>query len=183
MNRKPSVLVVVLIGSALAIAGCSSPPTSGTSSTTSGPFRTTTATSGTSPNPVPTSHAVDVPVTNQIRQQLVAAGAALNSIPASEYTGLAPGLTYYAFDRATATYWAGARLVPASSADPSNPTQAQISSQDAGSYYLFKQPQGGVWTAYAAGNVGPDAPCPLTVPADVLSVWGWPNGACRPANS
>jgi hypothetical protein len=183
MIRNRNVLVAVLITSVLGIAGCSSSTASGTSTTSSGPAQSTTATSGSSPNSVATSQAEDVPVTNQIREQLVAAGAALNSIPASEYTGLAPGLTFYAFDRATATYWAGARLVPAPSADPSKPTQAQISSQDAGSYYLFKQPQGGAWTAYAAGNTGPNTPCPLTVPADVLAVWGWADGACRPAST
>jgi hypothetical protein len=185
MNQKRTVLALaaVLMASALAIAACSSSPASDTSTTTSSPVQTTGPTSSTTQRSSTTSHAVNVPVTNQIRQQLVAAGAALNSLPASEYTGLAPGLTYYAFDQATATYWAGARLVPAPSADPSSPTQAQISSQDAGSYYLFKLPQRGSWTAYAAGNVGPDASCPLTVPDDVLAVWGWPKGACRPANN
>jgi hypothetical protein len=114
---------------------------------------------------------------------LVDAGAAVNNIPASEYTGLAPGLTYYAFDQVTDTYWAGARLVPAPSSDPSNPTQAQVASQDEGSYYVFRQPKGGSWTAYAAGNVGPGTPCPVTVPTDVLLVWGWPAGSCRPTGA
>ena len=85
---------------------------------------------------------VNQPVTDQLRAQLVAAGAALNSIPVAEYTGLAPGLTYYAYDSATQTYWAAARLVPAPTSDPSNPSRAQVASQDEGSYYLFRQPRG-----------------------------------------
>ncbi len=92
------------------------------------------------------------------------AGAALNNIPVSEYSGLAPGLTYYAFDMGSDTYWAAARLVPAPSAEPSAPTRAQVASQDAGSYYVFSRPKGGSWTADAAGNTGPGTPCPVTVP-------------------
>jgi hypothetical protein len=113
----------------------------------------------------------------------VAAGAALNNIPVAEYTGLAPGLTYYAYDGATQTYWAAARLVPAPTSDPSNPSQAQVASQDEGSYYLFRQPRGGSWTAYAVGASGPGTSCPTTPPAGVAQVWGWPAGRCRPANA
>jgi hypothetical protein len=163
----------------LMMAGCSSSASPGsttsTSSTAVAPASTSTTTSTSS------SRAANLPVTDQIRSQLVAAGADLNSIPVAEYTGLAPGLTYYALDKESGTYWAGARLVPAPSSDLSSPTRAQVASQDAGSYYLFSQPKGGSWTAYAAGNVGPGAPCPVTVPAEVIVVWGWPAGSCRPA--
>ncbi len=114
---------------------------------------------------------------------MVAAGAALNNIPVSEYAGLTPGLTFYAYDRATNTYWAGARLNPAPTPDPSSPTQAQISSQDAGSYYIFRRPPGGSWTAFAAGNTGPGTACPVAVPTPVLTVWGWPAGSCRPTGA
>jgi hypothetical protein len=123
---------------------------------------------------------VNVAVTDQIRAELVAAGAAVNNIPVAQYTGLAPGLTFLALDHATNTYWAGARLVPAASTNPSAPTQAQVASQDDGSYYVFTQPAGGTWTAHASGASGPDTPCPVSVPAAVTQVWGWPSGACRP---
>ena len=124
--------------------------------------------------------AVNVPITDEVRSELVSAGSALNDIPTSEFSGLAPGLTYYGLDRSTGVHWAGARLVAAPSSDPSNPTQAQISNQDRGSYYVFRQSPGGGWTAYAAGNTGPGTPCPVTIPAVVLQVWGWPSGSCRP---
>ena len=115
---------------------------------------------------------MNVQVTDAVRTQLVAAAAGLNSIPVAEFTGLAPGLTYYALDKETNIHWAGARLVPAPSPNPSSPTQAQISSQDAGSYYIFQQPMGGQWIAYAAGNTGQGTPCSITVPPAVIAVWG-----------
>jgi hypothetical protein len=184
---------LVAVGS-LAVAGCSSSPTAQNATTTSTTVQTGTTATGntgtatTGPNATASttarsSGAVNQAVTDQLRVQLVAAGAALNSIPVAEYTGLAPGLTYYAYDNATQTYWAGARLVPAPTSDPSNPSRAQVASQDDGSYYLFRQPRGGSWTAYADGASGPDTPCPTTVPAAVAQVWGWPAGGCRPANA
>jgi hypothetical protein len=113
---------------------------------------------------------------------LVAAAAGLNSIPVAEYTGLTPGLTYYALDTQTNTYWAGAKLQPAPTPNPS-PSQAQISSQDAGSYYVFRQLRGGQWIAYPAGNTGPGTICPIAVPPAVLAIWGWAAGSCRPSGA
>ena len=188
------VLTCALLATAgLAIASCSNASSTGQSTTSNPQSSTSTSTSNTSPNSGSTSTAsssstsssaasgaANVPITNQIRGQLVDAGAALNNIPASEYSGLRAGLTYYAFDKSTNTYWAGAQLVPAPSNDPSNPTQAQVASQDDGSYYVFSQPQGGSWTAHAVGSSGPNSPCPITVPAEVVAVWGWSAGSCRP---
>ena len=190
VSRGDPCVKKLLLGAAVAVvglvlAGCSSPSNSG-QSTSSTAATTSTTIQGTGGPGNPTtgsSQAVNLPVTNQIRSQLVTAGAALNNIPVSEYSGLAPGLTYYALDKASNTYWAAARLVPAPSPDPSNPTQAQVASQDAGSYYVFSQPKGGGWTAVAAGNTGPATPCPVTVPAPVVAVWGWPAGRCRPAGA
>jgi hypothetical protein len=186
--RIPSTATLLLVGvCAVGLAGCSSsgsgsPPT--TAPTTTAP--TTTPSTGsstvasTTTAPAAAAAAVNVPVTDAIRSQLVAAGAAVNTIPVSEYSGLAPGLTFYALDRQTGTHWAGARLVPAPSSDPSSPTRAQVASQDDGSYYLFEQPRGAGWTAHATGASGPDTPCPIAVPAAVAAVWGWPSGTCRP---
>jgi len=172
----------VVVAGALALSACSSASSTSTTSSTPGSSRTTgaagsstTSSTGTSP---PT--AVDVPVTDQVRSALVSAGSGLNNIPASEFSGLAPGLTYYGLDRSTGVYWAGARLVAAPSSDPSNPTQAQVSTQDDGSYYVFRRSPGRGWTAYSSGNTGPATSCPVTIPAAVLQVWGWPPGSCRP---
>ena len=92
--------------------------------------------------------------------------------------GVVPGRTYYAYDPATSTYWAGAALVPSSSSMP-----AQVSSQDDGSYLLFTRPANGAWTVYSVGMTGiAGAKCPVPVPASVLAVWGWAPGTCRPAS-
>jgi len=116
-------------------------------------------------------------VTDDIRSQLVAAGAALNSIPASDYTGLQPGETYYAYDPATQTYWAGAGLVPSPAS-----MQAQVSVQDDGAYLLFQRSQSGSWKAYDVGLAGtPDGTaCPVAVPAAILGLWSWGPATCRP---
>jgi len=167
--------VGVVVAGALGLAACS-----GTSATTGAPNTTGAAGSSTTSSTTPLATAVNAPVTDEVRSELVSAGSALNNIPTSEFSGLAPGLTYYALDRSTGVYWAGARLVAAPSSDPSNPTQAQVSTQDEGSYYVFRQSHGGAWTAYAAGNTGPGTACPVAVPAAVLQVWGWPSGSCRP---
>lgn len=180
---KKVALSTALIAIGLAFAACSSSSTSSSTTTTSVAVTATSAQQGGRSGTITTgsSQAVNLPVTDQIRSQLVTAGAGLNNIPASEYSGLAPGLTYYALDRTSNRYWAAARLVPAPSSNPSSPTQAQVASQDAGSYYVFSQPSGGAWTVYAAGNTGPATPCPVTVPAPVVAAWGWTAGSCRPA--
>ena len=173
----------VLVMASVAVAGCSSRSVVGGpgSTATTDASAPTSGSSGSSPttsgSPAP---AVDLPVTDAVRAQLVASAASLNSIPVAEFSGLASGLTYYGLDKLTNIHWAAARLVAAPSSDPSSPTRAQVSTQDDGSYYLFQQPQGGSWTAYADGNVGPATPCPVTVPPAVVAAWGWPAGSCRP---
>ena len=164
--RQAVLVGAVLVGTVVAMAGCSSSATSGSTTTTAADRSTTTTstagsagTSGTH-TAEDTGAAVNVAVTDQVRSQLVAAGAAVNGIPVAQYSGLAPGLTYEALDRATGTYWAGARLAPAPTSDPSNPTRAQVASQDDGSYYVFQRPSGGSWTAYARGGQRPPDPVP-----------------------
>ncbi len=115
-------------------------------------------------------------VTDQVREQLVAAGAQLNDLPGSDYTGLRPGETYYGYDPATKTYWAGAGLLPSPSSTP-----AQVSTQDDGAYLLFERPPGGSWIAHDVGLAGVEgATCPVQVPAQILRLWGWSSGSCRP---
>ncbi len=181
-GRAWMVGVVVGLGP-LTLAACSSSSTPATTSTTVTTPASTTSTAGagsTSTTGAASATAANLPVTDAIRTQLVAAAASLQNIPVAQFTGLAPGLTYYAVDKTTGVRWAGARLVPAPVAEGAQPSQAQISSQDEGSYYVFQQPPGGTWRAYAAGNTGPGTTCPVTVPPAVLAVWGWPAGGCRP---
>jgi hypothetical protein len=172
-------LVVIIAAGAIGLAACSASSTTHTahSSTTSAPATTTTTTS-TVPTTTSTPTAADLAVTEAIRSQLVAAGAALNGLSPSDYTGLRAGETYYAYDAATQMYWASAGLSPSPSSTP-----AQVAAQDDGAYLLFVRPQGGAWKAYDVGLAGtPEgSACPVTVPAAVLSLWGWAPGSCRPA--
>jgi|SRR5882757_6345099 len=122
---------------------------------------------------------VNLTVTDDVRDQLVEAGAVLTGRPASEFTGLRPGKTYYAYvpSATNPTYWAAAAL--------SGPTSeiAAINLQDQNSYMMFSK--GGdpaaTWIPTAAG-FGPipagKQPCPI--PASVRDVWGWPAGKCYP---
>ena len=176
--RVRAVVVCVIVG--VAIAACSGSPKQGEAPTTSTAPTTTSAPGGTSSSVVattaPSSGTRNLVVTDDIRSQLVAAGAQLNSLPATDYTGLRAGETYYAYDASTQTYWAGAGLDPSPSS-----TQAQIAAQDNGAYLLFERAASGAWKAYAVGLAGTEgATCPVQVPAAVLQLWGWTAGSCRP---
>jgi len=146
---------MVVVG-AMVLAGCSS--------------ATSTTTTSTS------SSAVNLPVTSEVRTQLIEAGAAVNGIPASDYTGLAPSQTYYAYDPATKTYWAGASLIPSPSSQ-----RAQVSVQDDGSYVLFHRSTSGAWKAADVGMSGiGGSKCATSVPASILKLWHWVGDTCRP---
>jgi hypothetical protein len=82
---------------------------------------------------------VNLPVTDDVRAQLLEAGAGLTGQPASQYSGLEPGKTYYAYDPDNDTYWAAAAL--------SGPKtfQAGVMLQDANSYMIFRKTSGGTW--------------------------------------
>jgi hypothetical protein len=116
-------------------------------------------------------------VTDDVRASLVAAGAKVKgNLPVSAFRGLEKGRTYYAFDSATGTFWAGAALVPSPRS-----AAAQTSVQDNGSYDLFVRSRGGTWRAYEAGLAGvAGTRCPIQVPAAVLRAWRWPPRGCRP---
>jgi hypothetical protein len=107
--------------------------------------------------------------TPYVQQQLLAAIAALHNLTVSDYTGLAPGATYYAYDPSDHLYWAGAADVPSPTS-----TAAQVSSQDDGGYYLFTRTATSWWTVYSdgLGNV-PGSSCGIVTPKAVRTVWGW----------
>ncbi len=176
-------LVPFVVAGALGLAACStgSAGQSARGATTTGPTSATTRPTAATSRAAPTTTqptTSDLVVTDEIRSELVAAGAALNSLPASAYTGLRPGETYYAYDATTQTYWAGAGLLPSSSSTP-----AQVSTQDDGAYLLFTRPATGAWKAYDVGLAGTadGSPCSITVPGAILQLWNWPAGSCRPS--
>lgn len=180
--------LIVAVTMVLGIGACST--SSGNASGT-GTTAATTVPSGSSataptqvaptsvaPTPVSTSTAAtaqNLVVTDDVRTQLLQAGAAEHNLPVTDYTGLAPGLTYYALDPATATYWAGAKLIPSSSS-----VQAQVSAQGNGAYDIFMRPANGPWKAEedGLGGIG-GTPC-VGIPASVLAAWRWAPGTCRP---
>jgi hypothetical protein len=177
--RAGVVVVCGILG--VGLAACGGSTARGASSTTTSTAITTSAPPGSASTSVvattaPSSGTRNLVVTDDIRSQLVAAGAQLNSLSANDYTGLRAGETFYAYDRATQTYWAGAGLDPSSSS-----TRAQIAAQDDGAYLLFERPASGAWKAYAVGLAGTEgATCPVQVPAAVLQLWDWAPGSCRP---
>jgi len=178
MTTTTRILTALLLaGATLALAACgtvssggsSSPSTSTTPATTMP--ATTTPSQGTTP-----AAAKNLVVNNTVRAQLLAAGAALHKLPTTDYTGLVPKETYYAYNPATNTYWAGAGLVASKQS-----TQAQIGDQDDGAYLVFDRPAAGTWRAYDAGIPGDSHfTCSIVVPAGVLSVWHWTAGTCHP---
>ena len=129
-----------------------------------------------SPSPSPTG-AENLVLTDAVRAQLVAAAAKLNGLPASAYLGLVQGESYYGFDPATNTYWAGAALKPSPSS-----LRAQVSVQDDGGYFIFEEPAGGSWTASAVGMAGiGGSTCSVHIPPALVALWHWSAGACHPS--
>lgn len=163
---KPAAAVGAALAVGLTACGSSSAPARSASSPS-----TSTATSGSD------AGASNLTVTPDVTAALVAAIAAMHGLQPSDYDGLVPGRTYYATDHATGDYWAGAAPRPSSSS-----YEAQVSSQDDGSYVVLTRTSGGSWHGHATGMTNDEGagPCPVTVPAAVLAVWGWSVGSCAP---
>jgi hypothetical protein len=165
--------ISAVLAGVVSVTACSS-TTSQPAAATS-PAITTSAASPAAASPSPTA-AENLVLSNPIRAQLVAAAASLNGLPASAYLGLVHGDSYYGFDPATNTYWAGGALVPSPSSE-----RAQVSVQDDGGYYVFKEPAGGSWTAFAEGMAGIGGnKCSLPIPSALLALWHWSAGVCHP---
>lgn len=128
-----------------------------------------------------TAHAnndpVNLPVTDEVRAELVQTASVLTGRPASEFGGLRDKRTYYAQD-ANGMQWAAAAL----DAKP-DAYWAAIELQDQNSYFAFVKPAepGSTWIPTAIG-FGPipagQEPCPL--PQAVRDAWAWPAGKCHP---
>jgi hypothetical protein len=167
-----------VLAGVVSLAACSSSSSQPAAANTTSPASAAAAASSAPPasaSPSPTA-AENLVLTDAVRAQLVAAAAKLNGLPASAYVGLVPGRSYYGFDPATNTYWAGASLNPSPSSE-----RAQVSVQDDGGYYIFEEPAGGSWTASAEGMAGIEgAKCSVHIPAALVALWHWQAGACHP---
>jgi predicted lipoprotein with Yx(FWY)xxD motif len=160
---KRVTLVVSTLVSALLLAACGST----TPSTTTASVTTTTT----------VEPAQNLSITPAVIKSLLKAGAAYHSLPTKDFTGLAPGMTYYAYDPANITFYASAGLV----ASP-NSLQAQIGDQDDGGYNIFvRVATAAHWTVYNDGlGAAQDVKCPITFPPSVLAVWNWKAKSCFP---
>jgi hypothetical protein len=120
---------------------------------------------------------VNLTLTDDIRAELVQAGATLTGFPASEFAGLQPGKSYYGYEPESDTYWAAGKLTGAKS------FEAAVNLQDQNSYMMFHKSGAAdaTWVPIAAG-FGPipagKAPCPI--PESLRDVWQWPAGKCHP---
>lgn len=169
----------VLTVACCASAACGSSSGSGGSSAGSAPPVSSEPAPPTSPATSPstgTPQVQNLVAGPAVKSALLAAGARMHHLPATDYTGLVKGMTYYAYDPATGTHWAGAGLIPRAGA-----TQAEVGNQDDGAYLVFKQPTGGAWHAYPAGIPGStEFTCMVTPPSAVDALWAWPAGTCHP---
>jgi outer membrane murein-binding lipoprotein Lpp len=176
-SKKLLALVAAVACGSVAFSGCSSGQIRPSASVSKPAETSAPSTTPSAPTTAPVTE--NLTVTAAVSAALLQAGAALNSLQSSDYTGLAPGETYYAYDATTSTYWAGAALVPSPSS-----MQAQVSVQDDGSYLLFSRPANGAWTAQDVGVTGIDGSvCPVAVPPAILALWNWAPGTCRAPNS
>jgi hypothetical protein len=175
-----SAALGVLALAATACGSSASPAAVGVAATGTTPSSATSAVPPASANPSPgpsTASAENLPLADATRAQLTAAAARLNGLPASAYLGLVKGESYYGFEPATNTYWAGGALDPSPSSQ-----RAQVSVQDDGGYYIFREPAGGPWTASAEGLAGiAGTTCSVHIPLALVALWHWPAGACHPA--
>jgi hypothetical protein len=173
INPRIACACALTAGALLAAAACGS----STGTSTGAATRTTTVTVTTTRTSGATTPAStrNLPVSDALRQQLLRAGARATALPAGDFAGLVPGRTYYAYDPASSTYWAGAQLIPA--ADSAAGKAAVVNE---GAYWLFAKSDGVPWHAFRVGMTGARGEeCPVNVPAGVLAVWGWRAGTCK----
>jgi hypothetical protein len=116
-------------------------------------------------------------VTPAVRHSIFVALAAFHQLPTKDYVKLAPGMTYYALDVTTKTYYAASGVVPSSKS-----LQAQVGAQDDGGYQLLTRAENATkWKIYDDGLGGAEgAKCPITIPPAVLAVWGWTQKCAPP---
>ena len=178
---KRQVALAIGVGSLLlAACGSAAPSPTTTAPTTSVPTTsvpTTLAPTTTMATTTTVAATENLEVTPAVRQSLLAAGAATDQLPVTDFVGLRAGTTYYAFDPVTDLYYAAAALEASSTS-----TSAQVATQDDGAYNLFTRTSPtAAWKVYNNGlGAAQDSVCPITLPAAVLGVWNWKANSCYP---
>jgi hypothetical protein len=163
-----SLITPLVVACSLCFAACGSAAT---------PPPTSTSASSTNPSAKSAAPAKNLVVTPAVRKSLFDADAAYHSYPPSDYRGLTPGVTFYAFDSQNDRYYAAAGIIPNAKS-----IGAQVGTQDDGGYNLFVMKRGATkWTIYDDGLGGAqDSICPLVIPAPVRKVWNWTMHPCYP---
>jgi hypothetical protein len=117
----------------------------------------------------------NVLLSDYVRAQLLVAEVKASGLPRTAFQGFTREQEHFSYDTATKTFWGGAQVVP-----NVNSAAAKRALSGAGSYLIFKQTNAQVvakdWTVYKAGS----GACPVAIPANVLTAWGWAAGTCRP---
>lgn len=167
MTKRLVIIPLLLVSTLFVAAG---------GSAASSAIRATTSTSS-RPHAKNGALAKNLVVTAAVRKSLFDADAAYHSYPPADYRGLAPGITYYAFDAQNDRYYAAAGIIPNSKS-----MGAQVGTQDDGGYNLFVMKRGASkWTIYDDGLGGAeDSICPVVIPLPVRKVWNWTMHPCYP---
>jgi hypothetical protein len=177
--------VVLLIGGGAILTGCggggspaSTAKTTTTTSTTSATsVTTTTSKSATTTTPSGSTKPQNLVATAEVKSALVSAYLAHSGLAAGQVAGTSPGSVYYAYAPLTGTYWALAAFQPASTASQ----QTKVSMQDDGCCGIFDHSSGATEWTFVSGYLG--APCPGTVPTDVMTLWNRQYGSDCPSST
>jgi hypothetical protein len=138
-----------------------SKPTPSTGRSNSPGAETTTPPPATSTG---TASAENLPIPDDVRQQLVTAFVAAKKVQPSEVSGTKPGTVYYGYLPATDTYWAVAEF----SLSPSASEQTKIDFQDGADQATFHRQAGQPWQV-TIGDI--PWPCPGDLPDAMMSAW------------
>ncbi len=168
--------VVIAVLACACTSSASSTSSTSARSTTTTTMSTTTSTTSAVPSSTTTAPVSNLDATAAIKAELLATGAAYNRLSSADYVGLAPGETYLAIDNTTGITWAGISLRPSASSQ-----QAEVASQDEGSYLILSRTPGDSWAVVAL--TGGQATCPMgKPPASIVALWGWKTGTCNPTS-
>jgi hypothetical protein len=163
----------------VAVAGCtatstSSPAAPGHGRSASPAATTAVSPAASSPAPAGTGGVRNLPVSQDVRNELTVAFVNTKGIPLSDVAGTLPGSVYYAYDPATDTYWAEANFQASRTASQLVLTDFQ----DGASVGLFARAAGTGWQAEVGGAPIICAEVPFFPPA-VLMAWSLPTEAER----
>ncbi|HJQ06251.1 MAG TPA: hypothetical protein VJ872_12440 [Nocardioides sp.] len=176
MTRLLLLLLLLLLPAVAALAATSACG----SSPSAAPTPAATTASTTAPTTAPTTGHVgtarNLPLTPAVRRQLLGAATRSHQAKPGSFSGFEHGSTYYAYDRATRTWWAAGALV---AVDPTG--SAAVSLNDEGAYDVLHRTAGGTWVDRLSGEAGNDRPlsrCEQWPPRDVLLLWHWSQKVC-----